>query len=81
MQTGNTNQTEAHMFKVWVLPVNENAYVTNGLQFETVADAMAYGNGLLSRWFGADKFKVLPNDNAYKGSLSIATVEENAVKE
>ncbi len=59
---GVTPSTEpwAKRFKVWVLGVGENIYCTNGLDFETVEKAHDYGEELLSRWFGAEDFKVLP---------------------
>ena len=48
------------MYKTWVLGVGENSYCTNGLEFDTVEKAVDYGEDLLSRWFGAEDFKVLP---------------------
>ena len=51
---------EEKKFKVWVLGVGENSFCTNGLEFDTIVDAVIYGEDLLSRWFGAEDFKVLP---------------------
>lgn len=50
------------MYKVWVLAYGEINYATNGLEFNTIEDAIAYANDLLSRWFGAKEYAILPNN-------------------
>ena len=68
------------MYKVWILGVGESTYATNGLDFDTIDDANSYGNDLLSRWFGADIFKVLPKSDEFKGFLSQDVIDKNSVK-
>ena len=67
------------MYKVWVLGVGESTYATNGLEFNTVDDATKWGNDLLMRWFGADRFVVLPVDDKYTGFLDSTIAVSNAV--
>ena len=57
------------MFKTWFHGINEASYATNGLVFDTIEDATNYGHDLLSRWYGADKFAVLPAEG-FTGSVS-----------
>lgn len=68
------------MFKVWILAVNEKSFATNALEFETVEEANTYGNDLLSRWFGADRFVVLPISDDFTGYVGIDVADANAVK-
>lgn len=67
------------MYKVWCLATGENTYATNGLEFETVPEAEAYGHDLYSRWFGLEKWAVLPVDEKFTGFLSKDVVNENQV--
>jgi len=67
------------MYKVWVLGVGERMYATNGLEFNTISEAKSYGNDLLSRWFGAERFEVLPMDDRFSGFLSADVINENRV--
>jgi len=67
------------MYKVWVLAYGEKTWATNGLEFETAEDAGSYGRDLLSRWFGAKEFAVLPVSPEYVGYLSTDTVEKAKV--
>ena len=67
------------MYKVWVLGVGETTYATNGLDFDAVDEAIAWGNDLLSRWFGADRFVVLPASDEYSGFLDADIATKNAV--
>ena len=67
------------MFKVWVLGVGETTYATNGLDFNTIGEAKEYGNDLLSRWFGADRFVVLPVSDKFVGYLSQDVIDQNSV--
>jgi len=56
------NERMANMqYKVWVLGVGETTYATNGLLFDSIEDARAWGDGLLMRWFGAECYVVLPD--------------------
>lgn len=66
-------------YKVWVLAVGERTYSTNNLEFDTPEEATNYGDSLLSRWFGADKFAVLPVSDEFEGYLSPEVVKENRV--
>ena len=66
------------MFKVWVKGVGETTYATNGLDFETVEAAKTWGNDLMSRWFGAESFLVLPKDDRFTGFLDADTALFNA---
>lgn len=68
------------MFKVWILGVGESTFATNALEFATVEEANTYGNDLLSRWFGADRFVVLPLSDDFKGYLAIDVADANAMK-
>lgn len=68
------------MYKVWVLGVGENTWATNGLDFESIDEAKAYGNDLLSRWFGADKFEMLPMDDMFQGHLTQDVIDNNSVQ-
>ena len=67
------------MYKVWILGVGESTYATNGVDFDTVDEATSWANGLLDRWFGADKFAVLPKSDRYTGFLDIATIDNDAI--
>jgi len=67
------------MFKVWILAVGEKNWNTNGLDFGTIDAANQYGRDLLSRWFGADKFVVLPKNDDFVGSLSQDVIDKNKV--
>jgi len=67
------------MYKVWILGVGENTWATNGRDFDTIEAARNYGNDLLSRWFGADRFAILPLDDKFKGFLSHDTINNNKV--
>ena len=67
------------MYKVWILGVGESTWATNDLDFDTVDAARTYGNDLLSRWFGADKFTVLPKDDKFSGFLGQEVIEANSV--
>ena len=51
---------EVEMYKVWVLGVSDTNYATNGLVFDTVQEADAWGLGLLMRWTGAKDYAILP---------------------
>ena len=68
------------MYKVWVLGVGESKYATNGLDFDTINEANSYGNDLLSRWFGAETFKILPKSDEFEGFLSQSVIDQNSVK-
>ncbi len=67
------------MYKVWVLGVGESTWATNGLDFDTIEKAKTYGNDLLSRWFGADRFVVLPMSDNFKGHLTQDVIDNNLV--
>ena len=67
------------MYKVWILGVGERTYATNGRDFDTIEEARKYGNDLLSRWYGADSFVVLPMRDEFCGLLSQETVDANKV--
>ena len=67
------------MFKTWIKGCGEKSYATNGLEFDTVDDAKNYGNDLLSRWFGAESFEVLPMRVDFQGFLSQEIVDTNKV--
>ena len=67
------------MFKIWILAYGESTYATNGLDFPTIEEAQEYGHNLLSRWYGAEKFAVLPQDDKFIGHLDKDTVKNNAV--
>jgi hypothetical protein len=69
------------MYKVWCLASGERTYATNGLEFETVAEAETYGRDLYSRWMGLEKWAVLPVSDEHKGFLSIEYVNANQVVE
>ena len=47
------------VLKVYVRACGESSYCTNALEFDTVKSAQDYGDDLLSRWFGADRFEVV----------------------
>ncbi len=47
------------VLKVYVRACGESSYCTNALEFNTVKAAQDYGNNLLSRWFGADRFVMI----------------------
>ena len=66
-------------FKVWVLAYGERTYATNGLSFDTIQEAVNYGKDLLSRWFGADKFSVLPDHPQFTGFLTPDIIQEQKV--
>ncbi len=51
-------------YKCEVKAVGEQSYNSNGLRFATEQECKDYGNELLSRWFGADTFRVTPSDDA-----------------
>lgn len=68
-------------YKVWVMGVGETTYATNGMDFATVGEAFSYGHELLSRWFGADNFKVLPMSFDPEGFPNQETIDANAVEE
>ena len=63
-------------YKVWILAVGENSWATNGLKFKSVELAQEYGRDLLSRWYGADRFAVLPLTDNFTGHLSHETVNK-----
>lgn len=67
-------------FKVWIRGVGETSWATNAREFDTVAEARAWGRDLLWRWTGASEFTVLPNSPEFKGFLSTETVLENEIK-
>ena len=67
------------MFKCWVLGGGESSYATNGLEFETIGEAKAYGDNLLSRWFGAEHFVILPVSGEYSGFVPQDIAVQNAV--
>ena len=67
------------MYKVWILGVGESTYATNGVDFDTVDEATSWANDLLCRWFGADKFAILPKADEFAGFLSKDTVNDNAL--
>ena len=67
------------MYKVWVLGVGETTYATNGLDFNTIGEAKTYGNDLLSRWFGADRFVVLSVDDRFVGYLAQDVIDKESV--
>jgi hypothetical protein len=50
--------------KCEVRAVGESSFNSNALRFATEEECTAYGNELLSRWFGADTFRVVPSDDA-----------------
>jgi hypothetical protein len=50
-------------FKVEILAVGETKFVANALRFGTDQEGKDYGNDLLSRWFGAKEFRVVPSDD------------------
>jgi len=68
------------MFKVWILGVGESKFATNALEFGTIEEANTYGNDLLSRWFGADRFVVLPLSDDFTGYVEIDVADANAMK-
>ena len=68
-------------YKVWVRGVGETSYASNGLDFATVAEAFTYGRELLSRWYGADDFQVLPLAFDPAGFPGQDVIDANAVKE
>jgi hypothetical protein len=49
-------------FKVAVRAVGENTFCQNGCAFATYGEADNAGSELLSRWFGADEYKVVESD-------------------
>jgi len=51
--------TPEHPFKVEVKPFGEAGYAPNGLSFVTVEDAETYARDLMSRWFGAETYRVV----------------------
>ncbi len=63
--------TEDTFYKVYVRACGETSYCTNGLDFNTAEEARDYGNDLLGRWFGADRFEVLRvNKNNHPQQIS-----------
>lgn len=61
------------------LAVGERTYSTNGLKFETIQDAVAWGNGLMDRWYGAKCFEILPVLADAVGHLSESFIQSNKV--
>lgn len=72
--------TESTNYKVWVKAVGESTWATNGLEFETSAEADAWGYDLLMRWFGAEEYTVLKADPKFTGHLDAYTIKANAIR-
>ena len=49
---------ESKSYKCYVKAYGENSYNSNALCFSTPEEAESYGNELLSRWFGAERFEI-----------------------
>ena len=66
-------------YKAWIKAVGESTYATNGLDFDSIDDAKSYASDLLSRWFGADTFAILPVNDKFSGFLSQDTIDRESV--
>ena len=66
-------------YKVWVLAVGETTWATNGLEFETIAEADSWGYDLMMRWFGAEEYTILPVSPDNVGHLSESWIKLNEV--
>jgi hypothetical protein len=47
-------------WRVDVLAVGETHWASNALEFDTELAAALWGSDLLKRWFGAERFRVVP---------------------
>ena len=69
------------MYKAWIKAVGEKSWATNGLEFNTVQKAKNYANDLLSRWYGADKFAILPVSDKFVGFLEQDIIDREGLNE
>lgn len=46
------------MYKVWVQVYGETTWHTNGMTFDTRAEAEAYGSSLFDRWTQVENWEV-----------------------
>ena len=67
-------------YKVWILGVGETTWATNGIEYDTVESAKNAAIDLHRRWFGADKWAVLPIKDELVGFLSHELVDKFAIE-
>jgi len=67
-------------YKVWILGVGETSWASNALEYDDVESAKSAAISLFNRWFGADKWAVLPIKDEFVGFLSHETVDKFAIE-
>ena len=64
METQPINTPRPGVFKLWVLPVGERAYCTNGVEYDDPVECYNRGVGLIAGWTGWTKARVgTPDDD------------------
>ena len=50
-------------YKAEIKAVGESSYNSNGLRFATAQEAKDYADELLSRWFGAESYRIIESED------------------